>query len=156
MVSGIDSRCVALYVRVSGSTGQETSLFAQERELRAALSASVEVTVFTDRESGLNEHRRGLTRLRRDVAKGVFAEVWVTHEDRLTRFGVDFLRAEFAAHGVELRVLHEREDASPEQELLDDFMSLLASFSGRVYGQRSAAARCRLVEAANAGKASGK
>jgi predicted site-specific integrase-resolvase len=142
-----------LYVRVSGSTGQETSLVAQERELREAVGDAANIRVFLDRASGLNERRRGLSRLRRGVAKGAFAEVWVTHEDRLARFGVDFLRAEFAAHGVELRVLHEQGDASPEQELLNDFMSLLASFSGRVYGQRSAAAKRRLVEAASARKA---
>src|SRR5215471_7702785 len=40
----------ALYVRVSGSTGQESSLVAQEQQLRASATAEV-VAVFRDKTS---------------------------------------------------------------------------------------------------------
>jgi predicted site-specific integrase-resolvase len=145
-------RRAALYLRVSGSRGQETSLENQEKELRGALQnvGITEFKVFKDCGSGLNEKRRGLARLRAAAARGDIDQVWVTHEDRLTRFGLDFLRAELEGHGANINVLHEREDASAEQELVDDFMKLLACFSGRVYGQRSAAARKRLLEKVNA------
>src|SRR4051794_29450768 len=42
----------ALYVRVSGSTGQESSLAAQEQELRDTAAGEV-AAVFKDRASGL-------------------------------------------------------------------------------------------------------
>jgi predicted site-specific integrase-resolvase len=49
------------------------------------------------------------------------------------------------SYGVSLLVLHEEAEQSAEQELMADFMSLIACFSGRVYGHRSAATRKRLL-----------
>ncbi len=80
-------RLEGLYVRVSGSTGQESSLEAQEAELRATATGEV-VKVFRDRASGLREDRPGLNKLLAAVANGAVTVVRVTHEDRLARFGV--------------------------------------------------------------------
>ncbi|MDH6626342.1 excisionase family DNA binding protein [Streptomyces sp. LBL] len=57
---GVAGRREALYVRVPGSGGQESSLAAQEAELRASASGVV-VAVFKDRASGLRESRPGST-----------------------------------------------------------------------------------------------
>ncbi len=76
----------ALYVRVSGTTGQESSLAAQEEELRASSTGEV-VGVFRDRASGLREHRPGLDRVLAMAHAGGISVVRVTHEDRLARFG---------------------------------------------------------------------
>jgi predicted site-specific integrase-resolvase len=54
----------------------------------------------------------------------------------------------FESYGVSVHVLHDADEAgesAPEQELMADFMALIASFSGRLYGQRSAAAKRRLL-----------
>src|SRR5687767_12963488 len=51
-----------LYVRVSGSSGQESSLAAQEEELRATATGEI-VKVVRDRASGLRENRPGLNRV---------------------------------------------------------------------------------------------
>jgi excisionase family DNA binding protein len=88
-------RRVVLDVRVSGSTGQETSLQAQEAELRATASGE-DVVVVRDRGSGLQENRPGLHRVLRLVADGCVSVVRVTHEDRLARFGIGWLRQLFA------------------------------------------------------------
>jgi predicted site-specific integrase-resolvase len=144
----------ALYVRVSGSGDQLSSLKSQEAELRCTAVGEV-VGVYSDVASGLSERRRGLQRLLRDAATGAFTVVRVTHGDRLTRFGLGYLEDLLAVHGVAVEVLHEREQSSPDQELVDDFISLLASFSGRLYGQRSAAAKRRLLDrAGDAGQVS--
>jgi predicted site-specific integrase-resolvase len=136
-----------LYVRVSGSSGQESSLAAQESELRE-LGAGGEVRVFRDRASGLNERRRGLTNLLGAAERGELDVVRVTHRDRLTRFGFGLVERLLGAYGVRVEVLHDDVEQSSEQELMSDFMSLIASFSGRVYGQRSAEARKRLLKEA--------
>ena len=80
------ARREALYVRVSGSTGQESSLTGQEQELRDTATGEV-VAVCKGRASGLREHRPGLLRLLRAARDGGFTVVRVTHEDRLARFG---------------------------------------------------------------------
>jgi len=143
------SQRIALYVRVSGRGDQSSSLLAQECELREALPGGREiVTVFSDVGSGLNERRRGLARALAAAKGGRFDELHITHPDRLTRFGEGTLRELFASYGVSLHILHETDDGVPEQELMADFMALITSFSGRLYGQRSAAARRRLLQRA--------
>lgn len=136
-------RLEGLYVRVSGSGGQESSLAVQERELRATSTGEV-VKVFRDRASGLREDRPGLSRLLRAVADGSVTVVRVTHEDRLARFGVGWLKHLLAVHGAALDVLHPKKLGGRE-ELLEDFVSLVTTFAGRLYGMRSAENRRRLL-----------
>ena len=61
----------------------------------------------------------------------------ITSEDRLTRFRQAFLETLFACFDVTLTVLEPGEEKTPEQELTDDLLALIASFSGRLYGMRS-------------------
>jgi excisionase family DNA binding protein len=147
VASETGSRREALYVRVSGSTGQETSLMAQEAELRATASGDV-VAVFKDRASGLRENRPGLSRLLKAAAVGEFTVVRVTHEDRLARFGVVWLTGLLNLSGVTVEVLHPKGSAGGMEELLADFTSLVSTFAGRIYGMRSREARRRLLAAA--------
>lgn len=70
--------------------------------------------------------------------------VRVTHEDRLARFEVGWLRRLFAVCGVTLEVPHPRKSGGRD-ELLKDFVSLMTTFAGRLYGMRSAEARTRLL-----------
>lgn len=132
-----------LYVRVSGSSGQESSLAAQEEELRATASGEV-VKVVKDRGSGLRENRPGLNRVLAMVSDGSVTVVRVTHEDRLARFGVGWLKRLFAVYGATLEVLHPKKSGGRD-ELLEDFVSLVTTFAGRLYGMRSAQARKRLL-----------
>lgn len=137
-------RVEAWYSRISGSTGQESSLASQEAELRATSSGRL-YRVYTDKASGLNERRAGLTRLLRDAGAGHFTVVRVTHKDRLAHFGVLYLEKLLAASDVTLEIVHERSAASRHDELMQDFMSLLASFSGRFYRLRSGEHQRRLL-----------
>jgi predicted site-specific integrase-resolvase len=136
-------RLEGLYVRVSGVAGQESSLAAQEAELRATSAGEV-ARVFGDQASGLREDRPGLSKLLAAVADGSVTVVRVTHEDRLARFGVGWLRRLFAVYGASVEVLHPKGSAGRE-ELLEDFSSLVTTFAGRRSGMRSAEARARLL-----------
>jgi predicted site-specific integrase-resolvase len=136
-------RLEGLYVRVSGTTGQESSLEAQEAELRATATGTV-ARVFRDRASGLREGRPGLEKLLAAAAGGQVTVVRVTHEDRLARFGAGWLRQLLAAHGATVEVLRPKAQGGRE-EFLEDFISLVTTFAGRLYGMRSAAARRRLL-----------
>ncbi|HEV2371306.1 MAG TPA: IS607 family transposase [Streptosporangiaceae bacterium] len=136
-------RLELLYTRVSGSSGHESSLAAQEEELRATATGEV-VKVVRDHGSGLQENRPGLNRVLAMVSGGSVTVVRVTHEDRLARFGVGWLRRLFAVYGVTLEVLHPKQSGGRD-ELLEDFVSLVTTFAGRLYGMRSAEARKRLL-----------
>jgi putative resolvase len=140
-----------LYVRVSGSSGQESSVDAQEKELQATSTGEI-VKVVKDRGSGLRENRPGLNRVLAMVSDGTVTVVRVTHEDRLARFGAGWLRRLFAEYGVTLEVLHP-EKTGGWDELLEDFISLVTTFAGHLYGMRSAENRRRLL--AESGQCSG-
>jgi putative resolvase len=141
-------RVEALYCRVSGSTGQESSLANQERMLRDSSSGTV-FRVYRDRGSGLRESRAGLNRLLNDAAESRFTVVRVVWRDRLARFGVAWIERYLSVCGVSVEALHDRGDKSLLEELMDDFMALLASFSGRFYQLRSKRNQQRLLDAAS-------
>ncbi|MEU6447324.1 IS607 family transposase [Streptomyces sp. NPDC046979] len=136
-------RLELLYVRASGSSGQESSLEMQEAELRGTTTGTV-VKVVKDRGSGLKENRPGLNRVIAMATDGSVTVVRVTHEDRLARFGVGWLKRLFSVYGVTVEVLHPKK-LGGRDELLEDFVSLVTTFAGRLYGMRSADNRRRLL-----------
>jgi len=64
-------------------------------------------------------------------------KVVVLYEDRLTRFGFDTLLRVFEAHGTTIEVLNHVEMKSPQQELVEDLITIISHFSGKPYGMRS-------------------
>jgi predicted site-specific integrase-resolvase len=136
----------AHYIRVSGRGGQLPSLDTQQKELAAACAQAGHImgTVYRDIGSGLSERRRGLTRALDCASQHRFQVLRVTHADRLSRFGVAYIQRSLDAYGVRLVVQHPN-PSSGADELLADFMSLVASFAGRLYGQRSADNKRRLL-----------
>jgi hypothetical protein len=99
-------------------------------------------------DASLRENRRGLERLLAQAAAGKFDVVRVTHKDLLARFGARWLVALLARDDIEVRVLHSKGSVGGMEELLADFMSLVASFAGRMYGIRGRTAKARLLSAA--------
>ena len=130
---------IALYGRVSGHR-QRADLATQLdvlREWAGKERPGRETLVLSDIGSGLNARRKNLQRLLRLVSEGRVSEVVITFADRLTRFGREYLEVFFAAHGVRLTVLSAAEQISVEQELVEDLLTLVTCFSGRLYGRRS-------------------
>jgi putative resolvase len=139
LVGKLDGRLLVLYGRVSGH-GQKDDLDSQIHRLQtwaATERKGQETLVLSDIGSGLKASRRPLQRLLKLVCEDKVAEVAITYEDRLTRFGQEYLETLFACFGVTLTVLEPGESKTPEQELTDDLLALIASFSGRLYGMRS-------------------
>jgi putative resolvase len=92
--------------------------------------------VFKDKASGLNEKRLGLQTLLNNAEKGNITTVAITQKDRLTRFGYTYLEQLLAVYKVKIIVLSEEASKTPREELLQDFMSLVVNFSGKLYRLR--------------------
>ena len=90
----------------------------------------------TDKGSGLNDKRPGLTKILKLVREGKVKEICITHPDRLTRFGYNYLLTYCQAFNTTITPLKTTQPKEPQEELLQDFMSLLASFSGKYYRLR--------------------
>jgi putative resolvase len=139
LVGKSDGRVIVLYGRVSGQ-GQKSDLETQLARLQAwarRARAGKATLVLSDIGSGLSATHPQLQRLLKLVREDQVTEVVVTSPDRLTRFGQEYLQVLFDSFGVTLTVLDPGADQTAEQELTDDLLALIASFSGRLYGMRS-------------------
>lgn len=90
--------------------------------------------------SGLNDNRKQIQRLIRMILHHEVSRVFITYKDRLTRFGYHYLETICKECGVELHVMNDNEtDKSAQEEMVEDMMALIVSFSGKLYGMRSKA-----------------
>lgn len=141
----------AFYIR--SSEGNKTHLDNQEKALRDNYPDPK--FVFKDSSSGLNENRQGLKKLIQKAKEGEITHIAITQKDRLSRFGNDYLTELFTALGVTLHVLYEDVPSFEKikknnmyQELMKDFMSLITSFSGKMYQLHSLENKIKLLDEA--------
>jgi putative resolvase len=127
---------VVAYARVS-SADQKDDLERQAgRVVTGATERGLSVDqVVTEVGSGMNGHRRKLSRILSDPAVSVLV---VEHRDRLTRFGFEHLSASLSACGRRIVVLDEAETSD---DLVRDVTEVLTSLCARLYGRRSASRR---------------
>ena len=93
--------------------------------------------VKSDIGSGLNDNRKGLSKLIDMVQKDEVNRIFVLYKDRLTRFGFKYLEQICAFHNVQIiAVSDETDNKSQSEELAEDIISLIHSFSGKLYGLR--------------------
>jgi|SRR5437016_9833764 len=130
---------VVLYARVRGHDQKEDlQRQVQQLEQWTLLARTGQKTMtLTDIGSGLLTSRKNLQRVLALVQDYQGADVVVTFSDRLTRFELSYLRALFSDSGVTLTVLHPDEEKTPEQEVTEDLLAIIASFADRLYGLRS-------------------
>lgn len=94
--------------------------------------------VKTDIGSGLNDNRKGLVSLIDMIQEGKVNRVFILYKDRLTRFGYHYLEKICNFHGVSIVVVsNETGSESQSEELAEDIIALIHSFSGKLYGLRS-------------------
>lgn len=128
------------------STGSKKSLESQLQKLREKYGeADYEIK---DRSSGLNENRPGLRKMIELAKKRKISAIRITQKDRLSRFGNAYLKELFGAYDVEIVEAFDTPDKSLNEELMEDFMSLIASFSGKFYRLRGYKERKKLLETA--------
>ena len=87
--------------------------------------------MITEFGSGLNDKRPKLEKLLLDET---ITKIVVEHKDRLTRFGFNYIEKLLSRSGIELEVVNNVE--GEKEDLIWDFVSVITSFSARIYGQR--------------------
>jgi excisionase family DNA binding protein len=97
--------------------------------------------IIKDVGSGLSDTRNGFVKLLDLVINGSIEKVVIEHKDRLTRFQYNLIERFFNSYSVEIETIENNTDVSEEEELVNDIMMLMASFSGKLYGKRSAKRR---------------
>ena len=131
-----ERRTVA-YCRVS-SQAQKPDLANQRRVLEAfCTQRNIEVDEWMmEVGGGLNFKRKQFLSLVDAIVEGQVERVILAHQDRLARFGYQLLVHLCETHQCELVVLN-TEELSPEQELVQDLLTITHCFSSRLYGLRN-------------------
>lgn len=85
--------------------------------------------------SGLNDNRRQLTSLLKMIQDDKVNRVFITHKDKLARFGFNYIKRICDFHNVEIVIASEVENTKTEsEELAKDIIALIHSFSGKLNG----------------------
>lgn len=125
------------YCRVS-SQAQKPDL-ANQRQVLEQWCGSQRIQVdewIMEIGGGLNFERKQFLALVDAIIEGKIERVILAHQDRLARFGYQLLAHVCEKQQTELLVLN-TETLSPEQELVQDLMSIVHGFSSRLYGLRN-------------------
>ena len=126
-------RSSCIYARVS-SSGQKGDLDRQIEKLRVS---SPESEVISDIRSGMRFDRKGFVKLLDLIEKDKVSVIYITHKDRLARFGYDLVEKICEMHGTRIVTVDSEELLTAHEELSRDLISIITSFSARLYGLRS-------------------
>ena len=139
-------RCV-LYARVSSARQEQDSHLARQtaRLREAATSRGYEVVqMITEQASSLNERRKGMKKLLSLIGEQAVDVVLIEYPERLVRFGFGYLEQAFSWKEVRLEVLDPPKHQEPTEELIEDMLTIVTVFAGRLYGQRAKGVRKRV------------
>ena len=121
------------YCRVSTSSQKEDL----DKQVIFFRSKYPEYEIIKDIGSGINFKRKGFNSILESALKGNIGEVVVTYQDRLCRFGFELIKRIIEQQSDGKIVVLNKTETSPEQELVNDLISIITVFSSRLYGLRS-------------------
>lgn len=131
------ARVAVAYCRVS-SAAQKPDLKNQRKVLEDFCVARgfADVSFVEEIGGGLNLQRPKFLVLMDRIESREVSHLIIAHKDRLVRFGFSWFNRFCLEHGAELLILN-NEQLSPEQEMVQDLMTIVHCFSARLYGLRN-------------------
>ena len=130
-------RKIIAYARVS-SRKQQNELDHQVQYLETyATGRGIVVDEYIkDIGSGINYNNKGLNHLIDLITSNEVDEIIVSYKDRLVRFGFELIEHIAEKFSTKITVIN-LESTSPEEEIVDDLLTIITLFSNRIYGLRS-------------------
>lgn len=123
---------IAIYCRVSSSENKDNLERQKERVLNYCAAKGYQVEkVICEVGSGLNDGRQKLQSLLSDAS---ITRIIVEHSDRFSRFGMNYIQGLLEMQGRDVEVINKQ--GNERDDLMQDFVSIITSFTARLYGQR--------------------
>lgn len=127
-----NEECVVIYCRVSSTENKSNLKTQKERLISFCNAKGYKVSkVVEEIASGLNDKRPKLIKILKDDD---FTKIVVEHKDRLTRFGFNYIEVLLSLKGKTIEIVNNVE--TDQQDIIQDFVSIITSFCARLYGQR--------------------
>ena len=121
------------YIRVS-SSGQKDDL---EHQRQVMIKKYPKHEIIEDIGSGLNLNKRGIKRIIKLGIEGKINELVIAYKDRLTRFGYELIEDIIKDYSRgKIIVINETKKIKPDEELVNDVMSLMNVYVVKMNGLR--------------------
>ena len=128
-------RKIVIYSRVS-NVGQRDDLNNQIDFLKTYSNSKGYITeVYSDIGSGLNFKRKNWNKILDMVQNNEVDRIVMAHKDRFIRFGYEWFEQFCNKFNTVIEVVN-NEKLSPQEELVQDLISIIHVFSCRIYGLR--------------------
>ena len=131
-----DNKIDLIYARVS--TNKQKNRGDLDRQIEYITREIItknpkNLKIFLEVGSGLNDNRKELKKLLDMVMNDEIDRIFILYKDRLTRFGFNYLEQICNKFGTEIIVILEE----IQEELAEDIISIIHSFSSKLYGMRN-------------------
>jgi predicted site-specific integrase-resolvase len=123
---------VCIYARVSSSENKDNLERQRERLISYCNAKGYKVSsIVTEIGSGLNDERKKLEKILLDKSINLIV---VEHKDRLARFGLNYIQKLLELDNRKIEIVNQQ--TNDEDDLMQDFVSIITSFVSRLYGRR--------------------
>ncbi|MFA4746373.1 IS607 family transposase [Helicobacter pylori] len=145
-----DGRLNVVYARVSAQK-QKQDLQNQIENCISFINAkgiSVD-SIYSDIKSGMSLDRKGFMELLNAVMAFKIKAVYISYKDRLARLSYELVEKLFSDYGTKIVIINQCESISLEQELFEDIMQTIHSFSMKMYSKHRIAKKLLLESKVN-------
>ncbi len=145
-----DGRLNVVYARVS-TQKQKQDLQNQIENCISFINAkgiSVD-SIYSDIKSGMSLDRKGFMELLNAVMAFKIKAVYISYKDRLARLSYELVEKLFSDYGTKIVIINQCESISLEQELFEDIMQTIHSFSMKMYSKGRIAKKLLLESKVN-------
>lgn len=128
---------VFIYCRVSTKKQQEAGNLQRQKErlINYCREKSYNVVdIFEETSSGLNDNRKQLALMFNRIKEVDL--IIIEYPDRLARFGYNYLKQFAESFNVDIETIEQRKKLEPNEEMVQDLVSIVTCFSARLYGAR--------------------
>lgn len=123
---------VVIYSRVSSNEMKDNLIRQQERLEHYAIAKGYNIIdSIKEISSGMNDKRAKLNKI---LSRNDYDILLVEHKDRLTRFGFNYIETLLNKDNKKIEVVNLTKN--DDENLMEDLISIIYSFSARMYGQR--------------------
>lgn len=132
---------VFLYCRVSTRKQYENGNL--ERQKKRMIDYAIQnnyhiVGIYEEIASGINDNRKQLSKLLNNLSKQYINYIIVEYKDRFARFGFNYLDKIVELNGAKVLIIEQSATKSLNEEMVEDMISIITSFSAKLYGRRGA------------------
>lgn len=126
-----------IYARVSSQSQKNDLLHQIEYIKQYSINNGISINnVYTDIGSGLNYKRKNWSKLIEDCFQGKISKIYVSYSDRFVRFGFEWISDILKKYTNTEIIVLENKLLTPEEEVVNDLITIIHIFSSRVYGLR--------------------